>query len=505
MVYYKSQMSAEISLNPESGVIGPYSTCPVSISFTAIVENNFRVTPPKLIIEYNDNEGGMDLEPKNIPVLISAEAYNVSTLCSFSDQDSNGALNFGDLKVGSTMAKTYKLKNTGKYSIDFDYIFRKKATEEFLKVEPRSGTLTPGQETSITCTFSSTREIAFKDNKDIRCQIIDSETKELVKDFDTTISVASHFDKFRLQPLKGINFGAVHYGEEKSKKFELKNNGLFDFDFRIVPLSVALKEKEDKDKGVVVPPWKATTDPLVIGQYKVVPAGGKVSPGQTVSLQILFAAKGAEVYRQTLRIDLSNRDPRGSDAGMQYEIVGESCIPGINASDYDGIFEEQQIVREIGEIKTTAYALDEKTFSFGYVIPTSRPNGVQQRFKISNPFKVRALVKYSIESRNDKEKDIFTLQPSSDDIPPHEYRYVTIYFKPNAVQKYQALFKALVDNGTDSRTNKLDWPGKMASEILRGKIKSIFQDVLSILILMVKLTLQNLYSFIILNTIYILS
>jgi hydrocephalus-inducing protein len=450
----------EFFLTPDSGILEPYGSATVSISFTSIVQADYRTVPPKIFVEYSDSEG-LD-RTASLPVEISAEAYQVSTMLTFADQDSKGTLNYGDMKVGASASKTFKLKNEGKYSIDFNFVIRKKSTEELFKIEPRQGVLTPGTDIGITVSFTSKQEVTLKDNKDIRCNIIESVTKENVKDFDLSVSVRSVFDKFRLQPLKGINFGAVHYGEERSKRFELKNNGDFDFEYRVVPLAVAQNEQDERERGVVVAPWKPPTEPLVIGQFKISPAGGKITPGQTASIEIVFNAKGSEVFRQTLRIDVSNRDPYGSDAGLQYDIVGESCIPGISAGDNESIFEEQSVVRELalgstGVLPSCVYALEEKTFSFGQVVPTARPNGIHQRFKISNPNKVRAVVKYSVDPRIEKEAGIYSVQPKSDDIPPHEHRYVSVYFKPTAVQKYQALFKAVVDNGIDPTSNKLQF------------------------------------------------
>ena len=37
------------------------------------------------------------------------------------------------------------------------------------------------------------------------------------------------------------------------------------------------------------------------------------------------------------------------------------------------------------------------------------------------------------------------VQPSTWDIPPHEHRYVTVYFAPRAIQTYSAVFEANVE------------------------------------------------------------
>jgi hypothetical protein len=49
-----------------------------------------------------------------------------------------------------------------------------------------------------------------------------------------------------------------------------------------------------------------------------------------------------------------------------------------------------------------------------------------ERFKISNPFKVKAVVNVDVtpQSAAADEKDVFTVQPAKLDIPAHEYRCV---------------------------------------------------------------------------------
>ena len=53
------------------------------------------------------------------------------------------------------------------------------------------------------------------------------------------------------------------------------------------------------------------------------------------------------------------------------------------------------------------------------------------------------------------ESPAFQVQPTSLELPPHEHRYVTVYFKPVEMRTYSAKFEALVADGTDTRSNNL--------------------------------------------------
>ena len=76
--------------------------------------------------------------------------------------------------------------------------------------------------------------------KDIRCEIYEPKTDELFESFDLTVGVRSVFSIFRLQPLRGINFGAVKYGQTVSRTIELRNDGEFAFCYKVLMLLQSL-------------------------------------------------------------------------------------------------------------------------------------------------------------------------------------------------------------------------------------------------------------------------
>ena len=56
-----------------------------------------------------------------------------------------------------------------------------------------------------------------------------------------------------------------------------------------------------------------------------------------------------------------------------------------------------------------------------------------EKFKITNPTKVNSVVSFELgDSSGGDAGDVgsFTVQPASWDIPAHEYRYVSVYFRP---------------------------------------------------------------------------
>lgn len=80
------------------------------------------------------------------------------------------------------------------------------------------------------------------------------------------------------------------------------------------------------------------------------------------ALQVIFNASGNQVHIEQLGIDVEDRAPEIHPKGVPLELSGESCIPGINAGDVEGIFEEHAIRKEMDPSCThgTVYAVSDK-------------------------------------------------------------------------------------------------------------------------------------------------
>ena len=47
------------------------------------------------------------------------------------------------------------------------------------------------------------------------------------------VNVNAVFSKYQITPLKTINFGPMQYGEQVTRTFEVRNEGLFEFKYAI--------------------------------------------------------------------------------------------------------------------------------------------------------------------------------------------------------------------------------------------------------------------------------
>ena len=281
-------------------------------------------------------------------------------------------MDFGALRVFESCAKTFTLHNSGDYDIRFSFGIRRKATSKLFTVSPMEGVLVAGEEgastgTEITVTFLSSTEVSLKNNKDIRCEIYEPKTDELFESFDLTVGVRSTFSTFRLQPLRGINFGAVKYGSTMERMVELRNDGEFEFAYTVVHLveeeerlaaaleavkgDVAATEALLEGRRVEQTLWDANLmdkdeyrgegsgggseggSVVEMGAFTMSNAKGLVAPGATATMVLRFNAEGSELYRAPIRINVSGRS-KANVTGKSFEIVGESVVPGIETRSF---------------------------------------------------------------------------------------------------------------------------------------------------------------------------
>ncbi|KAJ0401033.1 hypothetical protein P43SY_009913 [Pythium insidiosum] len=476
---------SDFRIFPLEGVVKPFQQTPVVVSFTAMTEALHKYA---LQIEFSDADSALRVDERRrmLSLVLQAEAYKID-VCSF-ESDSpadasppgtrDGSLDFGLVRVGESHSRSFNIRNRGKYDIKFALTLRSPMARELFHVEPVEQVLAPDSVAQVRVTFQARRhEVTLKDNKDIKCTIVEMLTREPCADFLVLTSARAVFSAFRLQPQRGISFGALKFSDKpRTKRLEIRNDGEFVFKFRVRCADKSLNENTSPAPALTLES-ELTPGTLVAGQFTVTPDCGAIDPGTTVSLDVTFQPKDCDVYRELLHVDITGRSTvdAAAENALVYELVGESCFPGINASDVESIFEEQIVVRSLGpdaamtsnsgataaatasllSLQTVVYAEREKVFSFGAMIAAPSGKGCVERFKISNPTKVTTTVQFQITPSPGTANDsgatpattaAFTVQPAVWEIPPLEHRFVNVHFKPTAILSYTAIFTARVQD-----------------------------------------------------------
>ena len=526
-----NNLPEEFLVNNVAGELKPCQETVVEVTFKAIKQNKYKQL---LTLEVVDTEGiGIKQDLKNIN--IEAEAFNITVDLKFPNNNEEFLLDFGSVRVYEVKETMFTIKNTGPYKIKYTFNMKKKQFRDCFKVEPAEAELEPNQEKQVFVRFSSKYETKLKTtsaNTDMILEILEGKTLEIFKPVPINVAVNSVFSKYSILPYKNIDFGPMQFNDTKTRQFTIKNEGIFEFSFTVFDFfneeakkivkaaqdafieelkgaagagSFANKDPKAKDakakevkkpapgkdkKGQAELPFQ-----LKIGQWSVSPCKGTIAPESSATIDVSFTGNGMKIYEQKLGIDILGRDlnDQSQIEGLFYDVIAESCVPGINTENYDSIFEEQIVVPSVTSgqniaplLSSNVFAIEEKTFFFGTLVPSKHPDGIIEKFKISNPNKIACNVKFETKKRiaTSTEPLAFDVEPKTCRINPHEHAYVKVSFKPASMSSYTGIFEATVENGeTNPKTHKLvfDLRGEGALPTLKLEKPKELQEGLPIL------------------------
>lgn len=90
-----------------------------------------------------------------------------------------------------------------------------------------------------------------KNNAEIHLNILEGDQDEKHQSIPILVNVNAVYSKYSLAPLKNLNFGPMQYGENVTRSFEIRNEGLFDFKYAICDYNnedEKTKIKEERQK-----------------------------------------------------------------------------------------------------------------------------------------------------------------------------------------------------------------------------------------------------------------
>jgi hypothetical protein len=102
-----------------------------------------------------------------------------------------------------------------------------------------------------------------------------------------------------------------------------------------------------------------------------------------------------------------------------------------------------------------AYALADRVFHFGHVVPGLFPKGVTERVRLTNPTKIPVILALAVKT--DDGSTAFTVSPPTLDIPPHESRFAELTFMPSGMRRITGVFVGEVEGGTLPDTRRVEF------------------------------------------------
>ncbi|KAI9356512.1 hypothetical protein DFJ73DRAFT_958267 [Zopfochytrium polystomum] len=400
----------EFTVVPLEGVIEPYQE--------QIISAEFRGSKPVVISRRSIRLEVFDTEKvsgvvQEVPITVTAESGY------------EGGLDFSVLKVMEEGKQMCTLKNKGKYEVGYRFIFDSKELAE------------------VQVVFKANREMVVRDNNSLKCQFYEPATGESIS----------------ILPVRDLNFGALVYWAKGSRQFTVENLGEFDFRYSIYKIIQGISEakgggaklrtnsRASKAVRSNSPPTQKVlnkkelvkqTDATNFGAFTVFPTSGIVPAGAKHQVTVEFHSDVPGSFEETVAIDISDRSPNDYLDVIEYRLIGESCVPAINTSDFASIFEEQTVCKRLELFNTpgNVYAEEDRVFLLRRL--SCGPAGS------SAPKDIEPLQNFA-----------FDLEPKKMTIPSHEYRYVTVYFHPTSIQSYAGLFEAVVENIDQTRSKNL--------------------------------------------------
>ncbi|XP_029109509.1 hydrocephalus-inducing protein homolog isoform X1 [Scleropages formosus] len=484
-------LGEEFGVSQDQGVILPQAEYNLQV--------HFRATRPVIMkkairLEVLDSENILGIvHTENIQVL--AEAYDVAFDITFpkgtslSSQKSDGALDFGTVKVSEEVKLSLTLKNKGKYEVVFKFVLD--PTDQTIPdlnslftIMPPKGSLHPSDRpTNVQFVFHHDKEICIKEQPIILLQVIEPNITaggEIIGLMPIKVSIQSLFTKYSIQPSTDINFGPLVCGSRKSYTFTIENCGEFEMRFNIsrmskdMPLSVQRKgggvvkrsrsreshstktvtgSKIHRTESIQKDVGQPTQARLTMGVFSLSPGFGILVPGAHQAVTVECAADQLGSWEECLAVDITDRDPTDHPNGIPCRLAAEVCMPGILHKDIASIFEEHHICKNSNLLSCEPfkdalgiYIQDENKFVFNNVL-VGRP--AKARFRITNPGKVPCELSLAIKSVPTKMSvragDAFEVTPARVCIPSHSHTFVEVVFAPQSMQTYSAIFEVTLE------------------------------------------------------------
>lgn len=550
------QVPEEFSIDAVEGKLNPGQDIFVRIGFRAARPAKFHFT---LGLEVRDEEGFRDWQEAG-QVSVTAETFAVNVVVEPDPRET--ALEFGTVLVGTSAERTFEVVNQGDYPVKYTLGFARKWLRDLFTIEAPEEELQPAShgaasrhEIKVTCTpgrqfdVPTDREGAWREG--INLQIFDTggdkPSNEAVEHKVPAfrVGVTAVYNSWYVTPPRGLNFGPVERGEKQSRTFVLRNIGIFAFDWCLFSPNDPPKYGPD-----LLP--QVTAGELNVKPFTVKPTSSKLEKDEEITITVDFEAVGDEDFDSKVCLwvyGVQDEDgaatttaSKKASSGTQaiasavaegnpviptatYMLSGQSCVPGINTTDLQTVFEEQFFARTLedaiaiaGRPDVRAFCEVDRIFNFGPVLAqggengaTSLPGspsgmstqggaealemgaGVTERFRLTNPKAIPCTVKIDVQPRGDpgaaaadpKAKDpkakgavaeepVFRIRDEDAEftIPAHDSHQIEVCFQPPRLANFVADIVATVVGGTDPQTNELKFElrgdGAVPSVSLQG-------------------------------------
>ncbi|XP_026727025.1 hydrocephalus-inducing protein-like isoform X2 [Trichoplusia ni] len=440
-----------------SGIVARQDNQVVPVTYIACRVGVIQNKP--LVIDIYDAEGRGD--PMVIDTLfLSAECYDVMVECAH-ENPSETYLNYGNVKVNSTIVREMYLLNRGKYNIYYKLKKVKNFPEPSLlrsfEAIPECGVVPASLKlVSIEFECTPTTSMNLVNVPAYICSLLDgSKDQVVVAKFPVCVTIASFYNTFTLFPLGELNFHIIPVGSGIMRDVILNNTSKCPVTYEIIlpaayqvdPLQPSPPSKEKSTK--------IRNPPLKCGNFLIMNEDNLLAPGTSRTIQIQFFATAARKFEETINFIISDTCPAEAQ-GVPLRLVGTGAMPTLDLWNIETTFREHLIVKNLCEYKVhessphCVFAENSVTLHFFCVTVGSSHMG---NIDLYNNGLVACALTMKLHYQTNASSHIFTLDKYETHIEPLLHKNLGIIFTPKALREYRAVLEIklkLLDNQEQS-------------------------------------------------------
>ncbi|XP_045487724.1 hydrocephalus-inducing protein-like [Pieris rapae] len=300
-----------------------------------------------------------DAEGRGNPMIVdalylSAECYDVMVECAYENPSEN-FLNYGNVKVNSTVVQEMYLLNRGKYNIFYKLKKVKNFPEPSLlrsfEAIPECGVIPPTVKLiNIEFECTPTTSMNLVNTPAYICSLLDgSKNQVVVAKFPVCVTIASFYNTFTLFPLGELNFHIIPVGSGVMREVILNNTSKCPITYEII-LPQQYQLDPDAQPTAKLKDNKIKNPPLKCGNFFIMNDDNLLAPGTSRTLQIQFMATAARTFEETIKFIISDTCPAEA-CGVPLRLVGTGAMPTLDFWNIETTFREHLIVKCLSDYK----------------------------------------------------------------------------------------------------------------------------------------------------------
>ncbi|VVC92212.1 unnamed protein product, partial [Leptidea sinapis] len=388
-------------ISDTSGIIERYENQVVPVTYIACRVGVIHQKPLTIDVSIYDAEGRGNPMIEDV-LLLSAECYDVLVECAYANMTEN-FLNYGNVKVNSTVYQEMYLLNRGKYNIFYKFVELKKVKKfpepallKSFEAVPEFGVIPPTLKlVTIEFECTPTTSMNLVNVPAYICSLLDgSKNQVVVAKFPVCVTIASFYNTFTLFPLGELNFHIIPVGSGVMREVILNNTSKCPVTYEIVV------------------PEEYRPEPAADLQ----PAKAKLKDNKS------FFATAAKTFEETIKFIISDTCPAEA-SGVPLKLVGTGAVPTIDFWNIETTFREHLIVKDLADYTA---AID-----------------------LYNCGLVACALTLKLHYQANSNPEIFSLDKYETHIEPLLHKNLGIIFSPKELLEYRAVLEVklkLFDN-----------------------------------------------------------